>query len=419
MKNKLSRSKASSSPIRRTPKTAPPIRSKKSGPEKTTTAVSDGVSDLPKVAFIMAGGLGERFWPATSAALPKYAIRFNDKTTFLKDTFDRLLPLYGKERIFVITAQEHASLVRKLLPGIPPANVLGEPERKNTAAATAYSTLWAFKKFGERTVVSFFPADALVQRPEVLRENVQRCVDLARREGVISVIGIEPTRPATGYGYIECGSELEMSKGSYEGVRFCEKPDAGTARDFIKSGRYVWNAGIFTWSVRTFDSAMRRLAGEYYQRFLNFSAGPWTQARVQELYAALPSTSIDRLLAEKADRILVVRSQMGWDDIGTWEALRRMRPDNKGNVFISPVLGEGADNCVISLGDKSRVIAAGVRDLVVVRNGEDFLICSREKAESVRDLKHLFLRHFERESPPTAKSAKWSAAAKPAQPAKK
>lgn len=355
-------------------------------------AASDGRP--PKVAFIMAGGLGERFWPATSRALPKYAIQFNARTTFLKDTYDRLLPLYGRDFIFVITSEEHAPLVRQLLPGIPKEHVLGEPERKNTAAATAFSTLWAFKRFGENSVVSFFPADALVQRPEILRGNIQRCVDLARREGVISIIGIEPTRPATGYGYIECGSALESVGDSYEGVRFCEKPDLDTAKSFIKSGRYVWNAGIFTWSVKTFDSAMRRMASDYYQHFLNFSTGPWTAARIRELYAALPSISIDKLLAEKFDRILVVRSQMGWDDIGTWEALRRMSADAKGNVFISPVLNQGADNCVISLGDKSRVVAAGVQNLVIVRKGEDFLICSREKAEDVRELKSLWARHF-------------------------
>jgi len=347
-----------------------------------------------RVAFIMAGGLGERFWPATSRALPKYAIRFNEKTTFLKDTFDRLAPLYGRDKVFVITADEHVKLVRKLLPGIPAANVLGEPERKNTAAATAYSTLWAFKKFGESTLVSFFPADALVAKPEVLRANVKRCGDLAAQDGVISVIGIEPTRPATGYGYIECGDRLEPLPDSYEGVRFCEKPDLKTAEGFLKSGRYVWNAGIFTWNVRTFDSAMRRLAGEYYAKFLSFGAGAWTPKRVKALYASLPSISIDKLLAEKADRILVVRSQMGWDDIGTWEALRRMRPDAKGNTFISPVLDAGSENCVFSLGDGTRAVAAGVKDLVVVRNGNDFLICSREKAEDVRELKTLWAKHF-------------------------
>lgn len=349
---------------------------------------------VKKVAFIMAGGLGERFWPATSRALPKYAIRFDEKTTFLKDTFDRLVPLYGRDAVFVITADEHVKLVRSLLPGIPKENVLGEPERKNTAAATAYSTLWAFKKFGENAVVSFFPADALVERPEVLRQNVRRCIELARRDGVISVIGIEPTRPATGYGYIECGARLEPLPDSFEGVRFCEKPELAVARRFLKSGRYVWNAGIFTWSVRTFDSAMRRLAGEYYQKFLAFGAGAWTPARVKALYASLPSVSIDKLLAEKADRIQVVRSRMGWDDIGTWEALRRMKPDAKGNVFISPVLNAGAENCVFSLGDGTRVVAAGVKDLVVVRNGRDVLICSRDKAEDVRELKSLWIRHF-------------------------
>ncbi|MBP9732890.1 MAG: mannose-1-phosphate guanylyltransferase [Candidatus Omnitrophica bacterium] len=347
-----------------------------------------------KVAFIMAGGLGERFWPATSRALPKYAIRFNEKTTFLKDTFDRLAPLYGKDRVFVITSNEHARLVRGLLPRIPAANVLGEPERKNTAAATAYSTLWAFKKFGEDTVVSFFPADALVEKPEILRQNIERCCALASADGVISVIGIEPTRPATGYGYIECGARLEPLKDAFEGERFCEKPDLATAKKFIKSGRYVWNAGIFTWSVRTFDSSMRRLAGDYYAKFLEFGNGAWTPVRVRSLYASLPSISIDKLLAEKADRIQVVRSRMGWDDIGTWEALRRMSSKERGNVFISPVLDAGAENCVFSLGDGTRAVAAGVKDVVVVRNGNDFLICSREKAEDVRELKNLWAKHF-------------------------
>ena len=362
---------------------------------KESVKISSKASPGTNVAFIMAGGLGERFWPATSRKLPKYAIRFNERTTFLKDTFDRLEPLYGRRNIFVITASEHAALVLDLLPSIPALNVVGEPERKNTAAATAFSTLWAFKKFGEDTVVSFFPADALIQRPDMLRSNVSRCIELARREaGAISVIGIEPTRPATGYGYIECGRPAAPFKDAFEGKRFCEKPDLKTAKSFLKSGRFVWNAGIFTWSVRTFDEAMRRLAPDYYRHIQGFAAGAWTSRRVRSLYAALPSVSIDKLLAEKAEKIFVVRSAMGWDDIGTWEALRRMRAGDRGNVAISPVLIKETENCVISLGDRSRTVAAGVSNIVVIRNGEDFLICSREKAEDVREIKNLWAKHF-------------------------
>jgi mannose-1-phosphate guanylyltransferase len=211
---------------------------------------------------------------------------------------------------------------------------------------------------------------------------------------VISVIGIEPTRPATGYGYIECGQALAPLKDSFEAKRFCEKPDLATAKQFVRSGRFVWNAGIFTWSVPTFDSAMRRFAPAYFEHFLNFNRGTWSAARVAQLYAAVPSISIDKLLAEKADSIAVVRSQMGWDDIGTWEALRRMKGDGRGNVFVSSVCPEQAKDCVVSLGEGTRAVVAGVEGLVIIRNGQDYLICSNEKAEEVRELKGLWMKHF-------------------------
>ena len=349
----------------------------------------------PTVGVILAGGLGERFWPLTGPAMPKYALKFNGKITFLEETYRRLLPIFGHEHLFISTAEEHVKLVRKILPALPKSKILSEPLRRNTAGATTLSTLVLKKRYGADAVLSFFPADALIQKGGVFRQSVRQSLRLADQDGRIVVLGIRPTRPATGYGYIECGKPLGRSyKGAFCVKRFYEKPNLKNAARFLKSKKFVWNAGIFTWKIRTFEDSMARHAKAFYSKFQRLERRPLTTRRIRQVFKALPNAPIDRLLVEKLKDLRVLKADMGWDDIGSWEALRRMNADGKGNVLLSSCASEDVQNTVLHVPADERLVVAGVRDLIIVRSGKDMLICRLDRAEHVRQLKRLWEKTF-------------------------
>ena len=352
-----------------------------------------------QIAIIMAGGMGERFWPKTSERLPKYAIPFNGKTTFLEDTYTRLLPLFGKDRIYVATAKEQASLVARLLPRLKRNQILSEPYRRNTAGATTFSTLHLKKQFGHEAVLAFFPADALIQNIGVFRKLVKRSLSLAREEDRVVVMGVPPTRIATGYGYVECGSSLNgRSPGVFWARRFREKPSEEVARRFVRSGRFFWNAGIFFWKIQVFEDAMKKHAPGYFRKFHTLNQKRITSKGLAKLFRNLPILPIDKLLVEKLRKLLVIKAAMGWDDIGSWEALRRMQQDRQGNLLLGDVIAVDVRNSLIEVPPGERLVISGVRDLILVSYGDELLICSRAEAEKVKDLRKLWQQRFKRAS---------------------
>ncbi len=350
---------------------------------------------------ILCGGLGERFWPATDEKLPKYALRSSAKDTFLSETFNRLAPYYGEDNIWLVTAQEHAQLVGRLLPKLPKSRILAEPERKNTAGAVTYASL-ALKKFaGPDAVVSFFPADAMIRQEDRFRRTLGSAVRYAGSEDRISVIGIRPTYAATGYGYIQGAKALGAPWDDGCAVdAFTEKPPLETARKFLEAGNYFWNAGIFTWKIGVFEEAMKKHAPDYFKIFKSAFAKGGAPAHIRSAFAKVPNSPIDRLLIEKMRGLAVFKADFEWDDIGTWEALRRFQGGTQGNAIVADGVFEDVEGCVVSCDPDVEVVVSGVKNLAIVQRGKRLLVCALDRSQRVGELKkQIEARRTQKKSP--------------------
>lgn len=355
------------------------------------------------VAVVMAGGRGERFWPLSRSGRPKQFLRLAGTRTMLQDTIERLAPLVPPDRTLVVTGEPLAAAVRKQVPALPPDNVIIEPMGKDTAPCIGLATLVVMHRFGPDTPMVVLPADHLIREAEGFRRTLALAVTVAERLAGLVTIGISPSRPETGYGYIEYGDPLDDPLTDPEGrccrvVKFTEKPDRKTALRFLDSGRYLWNSGMFAWKPTAIWEALRRFLPPLHaglERLNSCPDGLADRARLREEFAAFPRISIDYGVMEKADNVYVVRGDFGWDDVGTWGALARIFPaDEQGNVVrvngeVPVVPGRvalrGTRGCIIH--SSGRLVAAvGVQDLIVVETDDAVLICHREKEQEVKEL---------------------------------
>lgn len=317
-------------------------------------------------AVIMAGGPGERFWPLTHSEFPKYRIRLDNRESLLQKTFQRLLKLYPRPDIYVVTTRAHAPLIRTELPGLKKTNLIVEPMRRNTAAAIYLSCRTLEKKAGPQEIVSFFPADHQIQKEAEFQKTLGQAMGLAKSGKWLVTVGIQPTFAATGYGYIEIGSPLVAGLRAFRVKRFTEKPGRPKALRYLKSGRYLWNGGIFSWKIRTFLEAMKKAAPE-------FGSQP---------YAKLPKISIDYALLEKAKNLAVVKAKMDWCDMGSWDMFQEKGcVDKDGNLMRGDCRAHRTRGSLILNHQDTPVITFGIRDLIVVQTKQGTLICKKGFSE--------------------------------------
>jgi mannose-1-phosphate guanylyltransferase len=324
---------------------------------------------------ILAGGRGERFWPLSRQARPKQFLRLLSDRTMLQETVDRVGP-HDPHRVVVVTGADYTGLVREQLPRVPDENILGEPVGRNTAASVA----WAAALIRGRdpdAVLTVLPSDHAVARPEAFQRVLRRAQDHARETGRLTLFGIVPSRPDTGFGYIEAGAD--EGDGIRAVVRFVEKPDRERAEAMVASGRYFWNAGMFILPVeRTW---------RYFEQFLpDLARG---MARIVQhpddtapVFRELPAVSLDVGLMERVPDLSVLPADIGWDDVGTFQAVARLlaarAPDR--------VVWDDTED-VLVIGDEGPWIAGvGVRHLVIVRTPDVVLILPPEQAQGVRNL---------------------------------
>lgn len=321
-------------------------------------------------AVVMAGGNGERFWPLSTPAKPKQFLTLFGGKPLIRHAVDRLAGLIPPERVLVVTADRFVRLTREALPVLPKGNVIGEPCRRNTAAAVAVACREVRLRAGEDAVVCVLTADQLIRPAAAFRKTLRQAITVAASEDSIVTIGIEPTYPATGFGYIEWTAERP---------RFVEKPDAATAEEYVKSGRFCWNSGMFIFRERVMEAAIRREAPAV--------AALFDAADVRAAYPGLPSISIDYAVMEKADNIRVVRSAFEWDDVGSYMALGNHFPaDEAGNVRLGRTAAIDTRNSVV-VSDKSHVIAVfGMDDVVVVHTPGATLVCPKSRLGDMRKL---------------------------------
>lgn len=324
-------------------------------------------------AFIMAGGQGERFWPLTKKNFPKYRIRLDGKRSLLQQTFRRLEQLYEAENVHVVTTKEHYHLIREELPQLGKDRILMEPFRSNTAPAILYSTVYAEKNFGPDEVVSFFPADHLIKNEVLFRRTMLSAFKAARETPMLMTIGIKPTFPCVGYGYIQAGRALGGS-GAFRVDAFKEKPDRATAMRYLRRKVFLWNGGIFTWRAGVFMQAMKRYNRAMVQAF--------DLDRLEESYKKMPRISIDYALLEKADNIAVLKTRMDWCDMGSWDMFFDKAERNGDNnlIFGKGSFKECRDSLILNATDEP-LIAMGASGLIIVKTSQGVLVCLRSRSE--------------------------------------
>lgn len=333
------------------------------------------------IPVILAGGKGERFWPLSRRQRPKQFLTLDDSgRSLLQSTADRLLNLAGGwENLWVITSAQVADGVREQLPELPDGNILVEPQGRDTAPAVAWATLEVAKQSGEDAVLGFFPADHWIGQQAKYEQTLQAAAELASTQDAIVTLGIQPNYPSTGYGYIEQGAVTGEYAGEtvYKVSRFTEKPDRATAEEFIKTGQFSWNSGMFIFRAAVVLQELAQHAPDLLKAL---------QVEGQAAYEHLEKISIDYALMEKTQLTYVLPADFGWDDLGDWNALERLHEATEGNVAIANhVVTKDTQGAIIHNSDDREVIVTiGLDDVVVVRNGNATLVVHKDHTQDIK-----------------------------------
>lgn len=317
--------------------------------------------------IILAGGNGERFWPMSTPERPKQFVELFGGKPLLRHAVDRLKGVIPSENILIITAKRFVKLTREVLPMIPEANIIGEPCRRDTAAAVALATGLVKARGGEGAIGCILTADHLMSPVKDFRKTLKAAIKVAREKDDIVTIGIAPTRPDTGYGYIDP-----------ESCKFVEKPDLKTAKKYLKSGRYLWNSGMFIWKA----SVMKAAFAAHAPDFLGLIEKPSTKT-----YPALRAISVDYAVMEKTRNLSVVRGEFTWNDVGNWLAVPTLfAADEAGNTRLGRTAVIDTKNSIIVSSSSHPIAVMGLENVVVVETPSGTLVCDKNR---LKDLKRL------------------------------
>ena len=343
--------------------------------------------------MILAGGRGTRFWPRSRKRTPKQLLDIVSEKTMLRETADRLRPLFPPNHLWVVTNDEQAAAVRRELRGVPRAQILAEPAGRNTSAAIGLAAIHLAKRHGD-ALMAVLPADHYMADAARYRKIVSAALKLASKPGNLVVLGIPPTRPETGFGYIERGKAIREGVGvpAYAVERFTEKPDLARARKYIAGEKHFWNAGMFFWRVSTFLECLQEFLPQVWMALqeLQHAVGTAKYAYVlRRIYPRLKSISVDYAVMEPAtrrgarQRVFVLPADIGWSDIGSWAAVYELLARKKNyNVSNSAAFTLDAEGNFIWARRKFAALI-GVTNLVVVDTGDALLVCPRERAQDV------------------------------------
>jgi len=338
----------------------------------------------------MAGGSGTRFWPQSTQARPKQFLNLFGDRSMLQMTVDRIEKLVPDERILVITNDHYVDLVRDQLPNLPEQNIVGEPVARNTAPCVAYAAGMLQQRDPDATMI-VLPADHYIRQTDRFITILETAAAKAQEDCLVT-IGIRPDRPETGYGYIEFDPE---SGETVEGMeiksvnKFTEKPDEETAETFINAGNYLWNSGMFIWKATTIIDRFGKQQPDIFKQIRELEgADPADPAVLRNFYENCPSISIDYGIMEHAERVFVVPGEFGWNDVGSWTALYKLRDkDENGNVVQSRYLEtEAAANNLVQTSGKKMVALVGVENLAVVETDDALLVCDLDHAQGVKQI---------------------------------
>ena len=340
---------------------------------------------------IMAGGVGSRFWPASREAKPKQFLDIlGTGKSLLQITYERFLPLIPKENIFIVTNAAYIGLVKEQLPDVTDNQILAEPSRNNTAPCLAYT---AFKLQSLNPEATFVVAssDHLILKEAIFLQNIKQALDFAGSKDALVTLGITPTSPNIGYGYVQYNPHDANKDGIYKVMSFKEKPNLETAQAFLKAGNYVWNAGIFIWSVKSLLKSFKHNAEDIFEILKSGESAYNTEGEqnfINEYYPTTRSISIDYAILEKAENVYTIPGDFGWSDLGTWGALYdESKKDAEANVIQGDnILVYDSTNCLVRAPNTKLVILRGLDDYIVVDENDALLIYPKAKEQEIKQV---------------------------------
>jgi mannose-1-phosphate guanylyltransferase len=338
---------------------------------------------------IMAGGIGSRFWPMSRQNYPKQFLDIlHSGKTLIQSTYDRFVSFIPEKNIFVVTSHEYIHIVREQLPELPEENILGEPFRKNTAPCIAYISFKLLKKDpGASLIVA--PSDHLILDQRGFCKVCLEALSFVNKYSAFITLGIKPTSPNTGYGYIQ-HEQQSVTDNVYKVKTFTEKPNLELAKTFLTSGDFLWNAGIFVWQVKKIIGAFERYLPEMYDVFVaekdSFNT-PKEKKSLEHIYPLCTNISIDFGIMEKADNVYVIPSSFGWSDLGTWNsAYENLEKDYLGNAVAgNSVLVIDATRCMVQARENKLLVLQGLDDFIIVDTNDVLMICKKEKEQDIKE----------------------------------
>ncbi len=343
-------------------------------------------------AVIMAGGVGSRFWPQSRERSPKQVLEIVGPGSMISNTIERVRPLIQTNNILVVTNKLQKDIIYKQMPSLPLQNVLTEPLGRNTAPCIGLAAKW-IERYDKNAIMIILPADHIIRDTEEFLRVLQRAINVAQNNDALVTIGIKPTHPETGYGYIqfEDSAENNLYAGDdiYRVKTFAEKPNLETAEKFLKSGDFLWNSGMFIWKVSVILQEIEKHIPELGEQLtkLEYAIGTATYETVLErVYGVIRSISIDYGVMEKASKVFVARGDFGWSDVGSWDEVVRLTPvDGEGNALRGTVIAKDSHRNYIDAGNKT-VAMIGIEDVIVITTDDAVLICKKGRSQDVKEV---------------------------------
>lgn len=343
---------------------------------------------MKRTALIMAGGRGERFWPKSRTNLPKQFLSLTDDgKTMIQLTVERILPIINMEDIYIATNEKYKALVQTQLPLLPAENILCEPVGRNTAPCIGLGAVYMQKKYEDATMM-VLPSDHLIKNEEMFTDTLVKASDIARSGDNLVTLGITPNYPETGYGYIKYNSSIPFKHG-YRVEKFVEKPNLELAQDYLSSGDYLWNSGMFIWNVSVILKQMKHFIPDTYENLMQIQDSIGTSeetSTLKDCFSKCKSESIDYAIMEHSPDIYTIPGNFGWDDVGSWLALERHKTsDSKQNIKTGNIITLDTTNCIIE-GNNRLIAAVGLDNLIIVDTDDSLLICSKDKCNQIKEL---------------------------------
>ncbi|MGL5869563.1 mannose-1-phosphate guanylyltransferase [Clostridium chrysemydis] len=344
-------------------------------------------------ALIMAGGKGTRFWPLSTEEKPKQFLNLIDDKTMIQMTVDRIKPIIPIDRIFVCTGERYVSLVKEQLPELPERNIIIEPEGRNTAPCIALSA-FVIKRYYKDSTMVVLPSDHLIKKEDKFREIILDAEDYLRCNGEsIITLGMTPNRPETGYGYIKYTDKKESIKNSevIKVEKFVEKPNLEIAKEYLNNGTYLWNGGMFIWKINNILDQFKKYASRTFETLSCVTTAKESELQdiINICYGETEAISVDYAILEKSDKIFVIPSDIGWDDIGTWKSIERYRAKDIDDNILAENLKVIESKSNMAINNNKKIIMIGIEDTMTVETEEAIYIVNKGYMDRLKDFKEI------------------------------